>query len=411
LVVRSVLLAAVLCLAATPSALAQTWTSPDAQAEPWNNATLKLGPFFVAPNFNVKDVGVDNNVFRDDRDPKVDLTATIAVSTIFGFHSHAFSLGLTQDNNYIWFRRYTQERSIDSGLKALAELRLQHIRPWIIWSKAKSHDRAGFEIDERAGREIPMYEAGSDFSLGDRTGLTVAFSNQRLSYDEGAQFDGVELAKTLDNKSGFVHVNGRWQYSDFTDLIGGVEFTHSTFPNDPLRNADTVAYLGGFQSHGDAPIAGRLQVGYKVQHHQDPIVPDFRGLVAGGAVTTVVADRLKLELTGDRDLAYSYDDKFPFYVQQGGGLTATGRLSARFDIIGAARAEWMRYDRAIIQDVVLSDRRTDRSTTASLGFLYTMGGGDGSHFGLSYEASDRVSPITAKNYRNHRILTNIKFSF
>ena len=395
-------------MAGQPAA-AQGWRAPD-PTEPWTAATLKFGPFFVAPSFDVRNVGIDNNVFRDRATPRQDLTATMAVSTIFGAHIRAFSLMVTQDNRYIWFRRYTSERSIDGGLRAIAELRLASMRPWITWAKPKSHDRTGYEIDARAGHETPMWEAGSDFNFGLRTGVTVSFSNQRQVYEEDQFYDGVDLKHVLDNRTAFAHVNGKWQYSDYTDMVAGVEWTRNQFVHDPIRNADTVSYFGGFQSHGDAPILGRAQVGYKRQRHEDPNVPDFRGLVGGAALSTVVFDRLKLDLDGDRDLNYSYDDTFPFYVQQGGGLTVTGRLSTRFDVIVSSRAEWLQYSQNFIDNDQPVAARTDRATVMGLGFMYTMGGNN-SHFGLTLERADRVSPIARKNYRNNRVLTNIKFSF
>jgi hypothetical protein len=409
---RSLLLAGALSVLAAAQANAQGWTSPDPAREPWNTATLKLGPLFVAPSFDLRNVGIDNNVFRDPANPAQDLTATIAVSTLFGAHVKAFSVTIGQDNRYLWFRRYTSERSIDGGLNMVAELRLRSIRPWVTWSKMKSHERAGFEIDTRASRESPNVEAGTDITFGLRTGMTVAFRRERTVYQEGQTFDGVDLKTALDNRFRMAHVNGRWAYTEITDVIGGMEWSQNTFDLNPLRSASTLYYFGGFQTHGDAPILGRLQVGYKRQQHENPEVPDFKGLVLNGTVTTVALDRLKLELAGDRDLSYSYDDKFPFYVQQGGGLTVTGRLSTRFDAIVGGRAEWLDYSETFLSEAEQANPRTDLATTASVGFMYRLGGTEsGSHFGLTFERAQRTSPIERKNYRNNRVLTNIKFNF
>ena len=122
-VVAGLLLAVV-----APPALAQGWNSP-AVAEPWKDAKMTIGPGFVVPSFDLRNIGVDNNVFRDEQNPRSDLSATVAVSTLFGAHVRAFVLSVTQENNYLWFRRYVSERSIDGGLKALAELRLAWVRP------------------------------------------------------------------------------------------------------------------------------------------------------------------------------------------------------------------------------------------------------------------------------------------
>ena len=404
---RPILMAGVLCLLCSTRAAAQGWTAPDPANEPWKDAKLNVGPFFMAPSFEVKNVGIDNNVFRDPAFPRQDLTATMAVASIFGAHVKTFSLAVTQDNEYIWYRRYTSERSIDGGLRAIVQLRLAPIRPWITWSKSNSHDRSGYEIDARAGHQTPALEAGSDFNFGMRTGATVSFSQRSLTYSEGEFFDNVDLKAALDNRTTFAHADGHWKYTEFTDLEGGVEYSRMRFVTNSPRDADTISYFGGFTSHGDAAVVGSLTLGYKSQKHSNPGVPDFRGLVASGSLTTIVKDRVRFAFVGDRDINYSYEDQFPFYVQQGTGVTVTLRLSTRFDIIASAKGEWLNYSQVIGDPTA---PRTDRATVAGIGFLYTMGG-SGSHFGLTFEQADRVSPIPRKNYSNGRVLSNIKFSF
>lgn len=403
--------AGVLCFGLPTRSAAQGWTPPDPSTDPWNTAKLKIGPIFVAPSFTLRDVGIDNNVFRDPANPKKDLTGTIAVSTIFGVHVKAFSFMVTQDNRYIWFRRYASERSIDGGLKGVAELRLQNLRPWVTVSKTKTHERAGYEVDARAGREVPIVEYGADVNFGLRTGMTASFSSQETKYDEDASFDGVTLRETLDRRTSFAHFNGRWQYSEFSDLVAGYEWTRNTFTFDPIRDADATYYYGGFQSRGDAPITGRFQIGYKTQKHKDPAVPDFKGVVVSGNITTIALDRLKLDLTADRDLAYSYDDAFPYYVQQGGGLTVTGRVSTRLDLIASAKGEWLNYSETYLSAGRPLTTRTDLATVYGVGFMFTAAGVTGSHFGLTFERAERRSPLEGKSYRNDRVLTDVKFSF
>lgn len=411
LLCRIVIMAFAVGLAPAASAAAQGWTPPDPTTDPWNSAKLRIGPFFMAPSFDLRDVGIDNNVFRDEANPRQDLTATIAVKTVFGAHIRAFNLRITQDNRYLWFRRYTSERSIDGGLLAIAELRLQRMRPWISVSKLKSTDRAGFEIDTRASRTTPDFETGIDVNLGLRTGLTASFKETKTEYAEGQFFDGVNLKKSLDNRRTFAHVNGRWQYSEFSDILGAFEWSRNRFTYDPLRSGDTVSYMAGFQSRGDSPITGRVQLGYKVQHHDDRTVPDFSGVVLSALVSTVVSDRIKLDVSGDRDLQFSYDDHYPFYVQQGGSLKLTARVNTRLDLIGSALVEWLHYSDSYLSAGLPLTSRTDLATVLGLGFLYFVGGPGGSHLGLTFERGQRDSPLPQKTYRNDRVLTNLRFSF
>ena len=75
-----------LCLFAAVPAAGQTFRPPDPTSRPWATAGLTLGPIYFAPTFEVRDVGVDNNVFNDRSNPKSDLTGTLAVRSLFGLH-------------------------------------------------------------------------------------------------------------------------------------------------------------------------------------------------------------------------------------------------------------------------------------------------------------------------------------
>jgi hypothetical protein len=83
---RAILMTVGLVLGLVASAAAQGWTEPNPSADPWEKASMKLGPVFLAPKFELQNLGVDNNVFRDETNPKQDLTGTIDVATIFGAH-------------------------------------------------------------------------------------------------------------------------------------------------------------------------------------------------------------------------------------------------------------------------------------------------------------------------------------
>jgi hypothetical protein len=399
-------------IAASAHAQGSVWSPPD-PSEPWTNAKMKIGPIFVAPSFDLRNLGIDNNVFRDEQNPKQDLTATIAVNTKFGAHFKALSLIFNQDNRYLWFRRYTSERSIDGGLGGILELRTRPFRPWLSWSKSKSHDRVGYEIDERAGRETPLLETGADVRFGARTGMTMSMRRQETTYDQGEFYDGVDLKEALDNRVTFAHINGSWSYTQFTNLMGGFEWSRQKFLLNPLRSSDSHYYFAGFEARGDTPVIGKLQVGFKEQIHEDPNLKDIRIVVVHTNITTIAADRVQLVVSGDRDVAFSYDDDFPFYIENGISVAATIRVSTRLDLLAGGRAALLVYSDNYKQGgLLLQSGRTDRYSTASLGFLYKMGGTEsGSAFGLTLEQAQRSSPLEGKDFNNRRVLTNIRLSF
>ena len=134
----------VLSLAAPVSA--QSFAPPDPRSRPWSTAQVKLGPLYVAPTFEVRDVGVDRNVFNDEANPKSDLTGKLGLRSLAGIHfGEAFVLQIVQGNDYVYYRRYRSERSVDSALNFTLEFRSAFLRPWIRWDRTKSSERIGVD--------------------------------------------------------------------------------------------------------------------------------------------------------------------------------------------------------------------------------------------------------------------------
>ena len=149
---------------AVPAA-AQSFRPPDPLARPWATAQMNIGALYFAPTFELRDVGVDNNVFNDEFNQKSDLTGTLGMRSLAGLHfGEGLVLQVTQTNSYVYFRRYRGERSIDSGLGAVLEYRSHVFRPWIRWDRVKTSQRQGVEIDARAERKTPNFDFGADFT-------------------------------------------------------------------------------------------------------------------------------------------------------------------------------------------------------------------------------------------------------
>jgi hypothetical protein len=187
--------AVLLLVFAVGPASAQNWQPPDPKAEPWRDARLRLGPLFFNPTFQIKDLGVDDNVFNDTPGlERRDLTGTLSMASQAGLQVRKFLVTVDQANSYLWFRRYTSERSVDGSLKVTGQLRLGNLRPWASWQRAETHERGGYEIDVRAGRETPAWEVGTDIQLGWRLGVTGGYRKRELHYADGEKTqDGIDL--------------------------------------------------------------------------------------------------------------------------------------------------------------------------------------------------------------------------
>lgn len=397
-----------LCVAA--SASAQTFRPPDPLSRPWATAQVKLGPIYVAPTFEVRDVGVDRNVFRDETNPKSDLTGKLGLKSLAGVHfGEAFVLQIVQSNDYVYYRRYRSERSIDSGLNFTLEFRSAYVRPWIRWDRVKSSERVGVEIDKRAERKVPRLDAGIDFTAAFRLGVSFAARRSTLSYkDTEVTADGVNLSEALDNTSDSYQGFLRYQLSELSDFVVGTDYVRDRFAKSPRRDNDSFYYYTGIRIKQGAEFVGSATVGFRQQTHVDPQVPNFNGLTADIELSVVPSELFKVDLNGGRDLGYSYQTEYPFFVTQSAGFTITNRFSEHLDLVLNGKGTWLKYNDTVAG---LKDPRTDRTAVLGIGTGYFVGGGTGTRLGILFERSERTSPIAGRSYRANKFSTNYRFSF
>lgn len=395
-------LVAIVLWLAVPAA-AQSFRPPDPTSRPWSTAQINLSIFYLTPTFELRGLGVDQNVFNDEVNPKKDLTGTLGLRSLVGLHfGDSLILQVTQDNSYIYFRRYRSERSIDSGLGAVLEYRTRVFRPWVRFGTTKTSQRAGVEIDARAERKTPNIDFGADYTGGFRLGLSVAARRSKLRYADTV------LGEALNNQSDAYQGFLRYEISDLSDFIVGVDYLRDRFTNSPLRDNDSYYYYTGLRAKPGALFVGNATAGYKLQKHHDPSVPDFKGITATVDVGLVPNEFIRIDVNGGRDVGYSYQETYPYFVQQNVGGTLTNRFAQRFDVLASARSTWLRYDETMTGS---RDPHTERTMVLGIGAGYFLGGGTGTRLGLLFERAQRVSPVPAHSYVTNRFSSSYRFSF
>ena len=394
----------------TAPASARSFRPPDPMSRPWTTAQMNLGPVYFAPTFELTGVGVDNNVFNDEKNPKNDLTGTLRMRSLAGLHiGESLVFQVTQANSYIWYRRYRSERSIDGGLNFVLEYRSRLIRPWIRFDEVKTSQRTGVEIDARAERKMPNFDFGTDFNGGFRLGVSLAARRSKLRYkDTEVTADGANLSEALDNQSDSYQGFLRYQLTELSDFIVGADYVRDRFSKSPLRDNDGYYYYAGVRTKQGAMFVGSATVGVRQQRHADPSVPNFNGVIANIDASIVPNEFLRLDINGGRDLGYSYQEKYPYFVQQNGGVTLTNRFAEHLDVVLSATGNWLRYDETMTGS---SDPHMDRTTVFGIGAGYFVGGGNGTRLGLLFERAQRISPISDRSYVTNRISSNYRFSF
>jgi hypothetical protein len=396
--------------AAPPASRAQTLPPPPTGPveDPAETARIRLGPLFVQPNFSLRNVGRDNNVFQEPADPKSDWTATVTMGTLAGLRYGPARLTVTTATDYVYFAEYRSERSIDGATRAQFELRSDRLRPWVAMERVKTHERAGFEIDERAGRELPSYEAGVEFRPGFRLGLRAIGRQRKVEYFEEERFRGRSLGEALDATYEEGALQLLYEMSPLSSFRVSGEMSRARFVSAVIRDADDLAVYGGVEGRRDAALEGHIDVGWRQRTPRDAAAPSFSGVVVRAAAAFVLFDQVRVAFGADRDIPWSYEEAHTFYVQQGGTATLTWRPHDRFELITTGRQYWLEYDEGLAAGAV---PRTDTVYGYGGGFGFFIRGYPGTRLGMMAERAVRQSALADRRYDTPRIYTTLGFSF
>jgi len=405
---RSGKLAVVMLLVGSP-AMAQTFRPPDPLVRPWANAKMNIGPIYFAPTFELSGVGVDNNVFNDETNPKNDITGRLGMRSLVGIHAgEALILQVTQNNIYNYYRRYRSERSIDNSLNFVLEFRTRFFRPWARWDKQKTSQRVGFEIDERAERKSPSFDFGADLNAAFRVGVSFGARRGRLRFKDTEEYRGQNLSEALDQQNDSYQGLLRYQLTELSELLVGADYTRDRFSKSPERDNDSRYYYGGLRIKTGATFTGTATVGFREQDHKLNGVPSFKGITTDVSMGAAPSEAFKLDVVGNRDMGYSYLIEYPFHVEQGGGATLTNRFAEHFDLVLSARARFLMYDKTMTGE---AKPFTEKSYVYGAGAGYFVGGGSGARIGFIYERWQRESPMDGRSYHDNRISSNYRFAF
>lgn len=401
-------IAFVLLMAGASPAVAQTFRPPDPLARPWATAKMNIGPIYFAPTFELSNIGVDNNVFNQEDAPVSDITGTLGMRSLIGIRAgETFLLQVTQNNSYNYYRRYRSERSIDNNLTVVLEMRTRFFRPWARLSRMKSSQRMGFEIDERAERKTPVIDFGADINAAFRLGVSFAGRSGKLQFKDTETFNGQNLSEALDQKNDAYQGLLRYQLTELSELLIGADYTRDRFQKSPDRDNDSRYYYGGLRIKTGATFTGTATAGYREQIHRVSAVPDFKGVTADVQLTVAPSEAFKVDLTGTRDMGYSYLIEYPYIVEEGGSLQFTNRFSEHFDAVLLGRA------RSLIYDVTMTGEKkplTERTYVGGLGAGYFPGGG-AMRIGFIFERWQRNSPTDGRSFRDNRLSSNYRLSF
>jgi hypothetical protein len=340
------------------------------ETAPPEEGRFRLGPLRFTPSIALSNLGIDDNVFNEDLDPKQDTTAAVGPAVKLWMHVGRSRMSGQVSGQYLYFHRYQNQRTWNTTDDVKWEFPLGRVTPFIGGSYANTKERAGFEIDSRAHQRIDALRLGTSVRLSGVTSVVLTGTRSTTAYDEGETFLGVDLASALNRTSQSEELQLRVQLTPLTTLVLGAEALQDRFRFDAIRNANSIRVLPGFELRPSALISGKVFVGYRRFEALNAAVPDYSGPVAS-VDATCVARATRLGVRVSRDLNYSFEPTEPYYALTDLGLTVTERVTRTWDLVARGGRQMLDYKQ--LTSVKTGNARTDIIRQYGGGLGYRVG--------------------------------------
>jgi hypothetical protein len=367
---------------------------------------FKLGPLHLTPRFEIRNAGVDTNVFNTLTDPIPD-TSVVGRFALDGALPLGRRLTLTgngyADLNYFW--RESTESSLDYGGEGLAELQAGRFTVFAGGGGLQASQRFSIELTQRVPRHEKWVNGGLDLALTSR--LSTRLLGSVREYEFGSlQLGGEDIRERLDRRSLTGGAELRYALTRKTKLMASAERIEDRFSHQIGRGPRRTLshrFLGGFELDERALLSGRALAGIR----QLPTgIGEQVSRPRDLALAVDAALRLgrfgRLELAGDRDVFYSAEGVNVQDLRRRSAYLYTRYraevlLGLPLELLGGAFAEWQEASFLLPQSREEPFRRVDRVHTFGGRLLRRLA--DGVSLGATVAWSQRVSNVESLAYR------------
>ena len=290
----------------------------------------------LSPTIALTNVGWDDNIYRVSKpeEPIGDFTATLSPALQASLRVGRFNVTGRSRLDFIYFQRTSQFNSIDGDSGVRVELMVGRFLPYVggAWANTR-HDR-NFEIDLPIRRITSSGNMGVDLRLSGKTSVGVMRQQSRVDYTGDTIYRGTDLAATLNGRSIIDAAKVRYRVTPLTTVGVVFEQDRSEFATAAERNSDGFRVISVVDFQPLAAVSGTAHVGVRRRKFVDGTIPPFEGTVAGADLAYTLLGRTRFSVSGQRDLAPSYQADQRDYLQTGIELSVTHRLGNMWDVGG-----------------------------------------------------------------------------
>jgi hypothetical protein len=388
------------CICALGLLLPRGAAAQTAASDPSENARFQFGPLRFTPFLAITEIGVDTNVFNEALEPQRDTTATFGPGAEYWIRAGRARVSAKSDVQYNWFRDFSNQRSLSTNNDLKIEFPMARLTPFVDGIFDHGRVRPGYEIDTRAFRTESGVGGGVDVGLTAKTGVRLEAHRRRLKYREDEFFFGNSLQETLNRRTDSLGLSWRQKLTPLTTFTVLSEYEKERFDVETSRDAKGVRVMPGFEFDPFALIGGKVFVGFRSFDTTDPLLPNYRGLVAD-VEANYRTHATRFDIRVQRDVDYSAEMLEPYYLLTDAGVKVTQKVTQRWDVVGAASRQWLDYQR--IEGLVISEAPSHSDHG------YRLGGGVGYLLGNSVRVGvdvayyKRNSPLALREYDGVRV--------
>jgi len=369
---------------------------------------VRIGPLMMNPKISLSNIGVDHNVFNDppDKNPKDDFTFTLMPVSDFWLRLGPTWIVATLTETLNWYQTYSSERNANTGYKMGWVVPGSRMAFRIDGRILDAHDRPGYEIDTRAGRTETEFSGAFDFHALSKSFIGVTASHMKTRFDDGEEYNGTNLAESLDRVDTTFGLNFRHDLTPLTSIMFSATRTDAKFDLSPDRDTTSTSALMTVSFQPEALLKGGFSVGYNDFEPTDPRQPNYQGFVGTVDLTYVLLGSTRFAVTGGRGVQYSYDDRQPYYIQSRIRGSIAQQIFGPFDVEVRGEIAHLDYRDRIFAILAVPDR-TDRVNTVGAGVGYHMA--RDLRLSINVDQNNRESQVIDHQYE--RLLVGVALTY
>lgn len=372
---------------------------------------FKIGPLYVTPKVELKNAGVDTNVFNAQTAPISDTAVVLGPRLDSALPlGRRFRLTATGTADYHYYQQRKSERSADLYGNTRADFDVGPFTLFGALQGIRARQRFSLDIDDRVLRHERRATGGLKWTATQKISATASGTKGRFTIDE-VLVRGEDIRDTLDRDSLTGTVELRYALTSKTTVLASLDTIEDRFLRqigDTRRSVRSHRYLGGFELGERALVTGRVLAGireFPASASQAAPPKRVTALVVDLATPLLRVGRLSGSI--ERDLLYAANQ----------GLARDGRLrnlyaSTRYrgqvsidlplSLVGRASAGYEEADYVlpIQQGSAPGVLRKDRLTTAGGSLLRSFG--TGVRIGGTMTWTRRRSNIAGLSYEGAR---------